>query len=282
MRMIARHSLRGDEPKGSEASYSVRASRGVLSRSPVDRAIEELADHPDRDALKTAEPLLTDRERSEEALTSQIGRLTGPQQAAAIRLLAAVATPRSLGLLGRCASLPETHVDVVRALARLSDAPNAARFARNQRDSALRQELLGILLTRGDGPSVRAYLGCVDDAETSGDALACLAGVQDPPVQVLLQFLRSPQAGERTAAAVVLGRLNRPEVSQELIAMIARGLYRQEAMIALLSSSDATAREFLADAARNPLLSATLWNAERQFQRHFLGGSRHAMSHESS
>ena len=150
-------------------------------RSPVDRAIEELADHPDRDALKTAEPLLTDRERSEEALTSQIGRLTGPQQAAAIRLLAAVATPRSLGLLGDAASLPETHVDVVRALARLSDAPNAARLAQNGGDSALRQELLGILLTRGDGPSVRAYLGCVDDAETSGDCAGLPRRSARPP-----------------------------------------------------------------------------------------------------
>jgi len=68
------------------------------------------------------------------------------------------------------------------------------------------------------------------------------------------------------AAATVLGRLDQPAVSRNLIAMVRRGMYRQEAMIALLSSSETTARQFLADAERDPMLSATLWNAKRVFQ----------------
>jgi hypothetical protein len=68
------------------------------------------------------------------------------------------------------------------------------------------------------------------------------------------------------AAARVLGRLDQPVVSRQLIAMVVRGMYRQEAMIALLSSSETTARQFLAAVARDPTLSAVLWNAKRQFQ----------------
>ena len=92
---------------------------------------------------------------------------------------------------------------------------------------------------------------------------------QNPPVELLFRCLRGPTVGQRTAAALALGRLNQPAVSRQLIAMIERGTYRQEAMIALLSSSEPIARQFLADAERNQMLAATLWNAKRQLQNPF-------------
>jgi hypothetical protein len=125
---------------------------------------------------------------------------------------------------------------------------------------------LSLLLAKGDLQSVRAFLERVEDTRTSAEALDCLTSAQNPPVEALFRCLRGASAGQRAAAALALGRLNRPAVSGELIAMVARGTYRQEAMIALLSSSEATAKQFLADAQRNPTLSLTLWNAKRQFQ----------------
>jgi rRNA processing protein Krr1/Pno1 len=68
------------------------------------------------------------------------------------------------------------------------------------------------------------------------------------------------------AAARVLGGLNEPEVSRRLIEMVLRGAYRQEALVALLSSSEDSARRFLENAEREVSLAATLWNAKRQFQ----------------
>jgi len=143
----------------------------------------------------------------------------------------------------------------------------AEQPAGNQQDAARRQLLS--LLAQNDLPSVRAFLERVEDRRTSAAALDCLASASAPPVELLFQCLRGPTVGQRTAAALALGRLNEPMVSRELIAMIVRGTYRQEAMIALLSSSEPVARQFVADAERNPRLLATLWNAKRQFQSPF-------------
>jgi hypothetical protein len=154
----------------------------------------------------------------------------------------------------------------VRDMAEASDSPTLGRLVGQQQDPAVRKELLSALFARNDRASVDVFLRRVEDRKTAADALACVAGAANPPLQTLFQCLRSPQPGRRIAAAQVLGRLDQPAVSCELIAMVARGTYRQEAMIALLSSSETTARQFVANAAQNPMLSATLWNAKRVFQ----------------
>jgi hypothetical protein len=147
-----------------------------------------------------------------------------------------------------------------------------ANQADDREEVELRQQLR-LLLAENDLRSVGAFLERVADRRTSAGALNCLAAEPNPPVALLFRCLRGSKARERTAAALALGCLNRPEVSRELIAMIARGRYRHEAMIALLSSSESTARQFVANAERNQMLQATLWNAKRQFQHGSWGGS---------
>jgi hypothetical protein len=140
------------------------------------------------------------------------------------------------------------------------------RWAGKELNPAQRQMILSELLTRDDVQSVQIFLERVEDPRTSAAALDCLAEAANPPIEMLFQCLRSPSLGQRTAAATALGRLNKPEISRQLIAMVQQGKYRREAMIALLSSSDATARQYLANLERDPMLSATLWNAKRQCQ----------------
>ena len=151
----------------------------------------------------------------------------------------------------------------LRAAAQAADSPTLGRLAAREQDPEARRELLSALLARDDRASVNVFLECVEDPQTSADALACVADARNAPVPTLFQCLRSPRAARRMAAAQVLGRLDQPAVSCELIAMVRRGTYRQEAMIALLSSSEATARQFLADAERDPMLTASLWNAKK-------------------
>jgi hypothetical protein len=197
--------------------------------------------------------------------------------------LAEVATPRSLPLLQQCLAVPEARVEVARNVARLSDSSVLGRWTRDEPDPVLRREILSALLDRDDAASVRVFLDRVEDPRTSAEALDCLALVPDPPVEMLFQFLRGPLAGQRMTAAVVLGRLDQPAVSRELIAMIHRGMYRHEAVIGLMASSEPTAQQFVAAALRDPVFVATLWNAKRQFQSlfPFLGGLNDAKSWQS-
>jgi hypothetical protein len=142
--------------------------------------------------------------------------------------------------------------------------------------------MLLALLAHDDVESVGLYLDRVADLRTSEAALDCMAADPNPPLEALFQFLRGPQEGRRMAAATVLGRMDNPEISRKLIAMVSRGSYRREAMIALLSSTETTARQYLAGAERDQMLSATLWNAKRQFQNSFLRRNDDAMSNPSS
>jgi hypothetical protein len=172
---------------------------------------------------------------------------------------------------------PEVEPSLLDA-ARTCDSPKLGRWILKERNPARRQELLSVLLSRNDMPSVRIFLDLMSDSRTSDASLSCLAGTSNPPVEILFQCLRNPQCGRQKAAARALGRLDRPEISKQLIAMVNGGTYRHEAMIGLLSSSEAIARQYLAKAERDQMLWATLWNAKRQCQTSFPWRNDYAIS----
>ena len=109
-----------------------------------------------------------------------------------------------------------------------------------EQDAGLQRELLAMLLARENPQSVRVFLQRAADPRMSAAAMQSLAIAGRVRVELFFQCLCGPDPAERMVAAHVLGRLNRPEVSRQLIGMIERGLYRQEALVALLSSSEAS------------------------------------------
>ncbi len=115
-------------------------------RDTIDLAVDQLVAEPNARVREVAQPLLADRGESEAALAARIGRMDGPRQVAAVRLLAEIATSQSLPLLQRLAARPGVHAEVMRCVARLSDSPTLGRLSRDERDPALRQELLATLL----------------------------------------------------------------------------------------------------------------------------------------
>lgn len=270
----------GSRGAGSVVDVPAAASPTPDRRSPNSRLAGEASRGPNPyDLMVLAAHRRTHAERQRRAAARPSGVDAGQQQPVDRAVEQVAAQPE----LPHSASAPDGRAEMVVAQARRSDCRALGRLVRNEPDPAVRRELLSMLLSRGDRRSVQAFLGNVDDRRTWAEALDCLSLVPSPPISTLIQCLRGPQAADRMAAAQVLGRLNRTEVSRELIAMIGRGQYRQEAMIALLASSETTAQEFLAKAARDPMLSATLWNAQRQSQSSslFFGGHEHAMSHQS-
>jgi hypothetical protein len=71
----------------------------------------------------------------------------------------------------------------------------------------------------------------------------------------MLAALNDPVVERRIAAALVLGRIDGPVLTQRLIAMVAADQNRREAMIALASSRGKEARAFVEQAATSPQLS---------------------------
>jgi hypothetical protein len=71
---------------------------------------------------------------------------------------------------------------------------------------------------------------------------------QEPPVEDLFAAMSNERMRVRMDAARTLGGLNNPAVSRRLAQMAINNINRREALVALLSSSDPVARQFLAAA----------------------------------
>ena len=189
----------------------------------------------------------------------------GEEQLAAIHLLGIVGTHRSIPLLLELSQQAAAHEAAVRSLAALADPISIGRLAAAEQDPLLRKQLLATLLTRGDEQSVAVFLSFVEQDSSDAAALAAAHEASPVPLGSLFGFLQGPQSSRRMAAARVLGRIDDPRIPQRLIPMVLENVFRQESLIALLSSPRREAAEFLQLARRDPLLVASLQAAHYQF-----------------
>lgn len=244
-------------------------TREQPDRELLQAAMERRVTEPNADLDELAEPLLAARRANELALIAWVQQTRGARQVAAIDLLGRIGTRQSVPLLAGLAALPETHAAAVRGLARLADAGTIALLAGEEVDPDLQEELFAALLGRGDARAVAAYLEFVGERETRGSALAALDRVADPPLGLLFESLASPQQAQRSAAAVVLGRIDGPEVSRRLIQMVLQDVLRREALLALTANSGAEASQFVALARNDPSLAGSAQAAQYALRRFF-------------
>jgi hypothetical protein len=162
-------------------------------------------------------------------------------------------------------NLPD-HASVVRAMLPKVGVPTLARLAAAEENADLQEDIFAELLTRGDEPSIGAYLDFVSQRNSAEKALSSLDYAKNPPVDVLFGFLRGVQASRRLAAALVLGRIDGPDTSQRLFQMVRGNVGRQEALVALLASSGNDASYYLNLAKRDISLAGILNGAQYQYR----------------
>jgi hypothetical protein len=160
---------------------------------------------------------------------------------------------------------PPDHASAVRALLPRADVRGLTRLAAAEENLDLQEEIFAALLTRGDLPSVGAYLDFVSQRNYADRAMAALDRVEAPPVDLLFGFLRGAQTPRRLAAALVLGRIDGPETSRKLFQMVCGGVGRQEAMVALLASSGKEASHYVKLAKQDISLAGILNGAQYQY-----------------
>ncbi len=238
----------------------------------LDEIIEQRISDLNSDLDQLAEPLLANRQLHERSLAERIRLFSGPRKIAAIELLGTVGTGNSTALLMNLSLNPEDHAAAVRALSRLAGPDTLARLAAEENDGQLQEEILAALLARGDSQAVGAYLDFVSPSGIGQRGLLALDRVSDPPVTMLFEYLRGPQVSRRMAAALALGRLDGPEISEKLFGMVRGNAGRQEAMVALLASSGNEASRYV-NLARQDLNLAGIINGA-QYQYHLLSMSQ--------
>jgi hypothetical protein len=186
-----------------------------------------------------------------------------------VRLLASIATARSLPALVTLVRDPQTRRAAMPAILRLADAPTLAMLAR-QTPAGDGRDLLAAMLRRDSRQAVRLLLPLIKDPAMLPAAIAALDSVaSDSQVRrnltaVLIEELQGPRVEDRLAAARALGRFNDPETAARLSEMADRNVSRREALLALIWSvpRSASASAALNAARRSARLSSTVRSLE--------------------
>jgi hypothetical protein len=116
----------------------------------IDRILAQRIAAPDGDLQELVQPLLAERAESEQRLLERLHTFGGERASAAIELLGCVGSEDSVPLVLQLSRNPATHAPAVRALLRIADTRMLARFALNESDPELQEEITAALRARGD------------------------------------------------------------------------------------------------------------------------------------
>jgi len=212
-------------------------------------------------------PLLQQR-RYHASRLMQIARAdrNANRRQSAIRLLANLGDSSAIGLLAEFSREEASREVAFPALLKLADSQTLAGLIAEESDDVLRQRMLAGLIDRRDPASTVLFLQFVDDSSTQQTALASLSRCNNPPVELLFEFLETARTDGRVAAGRVLGRLCDPDVVDQLIGMAQRELFPHESMVALLQCPGERASDFVSFARTNPRFWPAIRAAEIHLQ----------------
>jgi predicted esterase YcpF (UPF0227 family) len=248
-------------PRQSASKPSERKATLDRQQAAVQAAVKRLVGDPKADPAAIFANLRSSSPDAEPRLVSIVlgGQLA--EQLAAVRLLAESGNPAVVPTLLQAGNMPRLRIEAARAVARLADTQTIHEIVRQATDTEMQRILLAGLLARGDAAALTDYLNDVQSDTLGETALSAAELVQNPPIELLFEFLQSPSELNRVAAARVIGRIDGPATTQRLIAMIEQGTSRQEVCVALLSSRGQEAVNFVANARENPMLAGMLQTA---------------------
>ena len=178
------------------------------------------------------------------------------------------ATPTSLAakideVIGRRGA---NRDEVLAAIEQIGGVEALVLAAGRTTEPRLRTAILGRLITFDSEEALIGYLSLVRDDATRPAALAAADATPGLPVARLLTLLDHDDKSVRLSAAMVLGHVNGPEVTQSLIVRVTeKPSQAREAWLALMACRGQMAEEFLAYASRRPQLLGHLNSARVQW-----------------
>ena len=243
--------------------FAVHTRKPVAQRRPsvvamvatVDKAIEQLCRDPDTDVEQLAESFGPMGGNAQRLLLRRLLRSNDDQKHAVLRLLAVCGTPQSTQLLLRLGRREAFRDEALATLQRIVGVERLADVVGRTTDRRVRAAILSRMLTADPKPALRSFLALIHDDAIRGEALAVADANARPLLGELLTLLEDEDESVRISAAVVLGHVNGPEVTDSLIARVTQeSPPPSEAWIALLACRGARAEEFFAYATRQPKL----------------------------
>jgi hypothetical protein len=234
----------------------------------LNAAIDQLSVDPALAVDQLAEASLLKSSDAEAAVLQRLPRANEAQARGMTRLLARYGTNRSMPALLAIAREPSLRAQAIDAIVSIAGEDGLAAAARQSNSPIVRRALFERLLGINSESSLRRYLALVSDPSIRADVLAAADALESPPTGQLLAMLKDDDQATRLSAAIVLGRMNGPQVTAGLIAIVMEDpAAPSEAWLALLACRDESAARFLADAALHPRLLGHVNNARMTWAR---------------
>ncbi len=229
--------------------------RRSLAVAAVDKAIEQLCRDPDTDVEQLAESFGPMGGNAQRLLLRRLLRSNDDQKHAVLRLLAVCGTTQSTQPLLRLCRREAFRDEALTTLQQIVGVQRLADVVGQTTDRRVRAAILSRMLTADPKPALRSFLSLIHDDAIRGEALAVADAHARPLLGELLNLLEDEDESVRISAALVLGHVNGPEVTDSLIARVTQETPPpSEAWIALLACRGARAEEFFAYATRQPRL----------------------------
>jgi hypothetical protein len=161
----------------------------------------------------------------------------------------------ALAVLLKTARREELRNDALDAIEQIVGLERLAEVASLTAHADVRRALAARLLTAASPRAFRRYLALAGQPATRGAALAAAESAERLPIGGLVAALDDNDQTLRLAAAVVLGSVHDPAVSEALIARVTSTARPPiEAWVALLACRGENVSQFLVHAARQPRL----------------------------
>ncbi len=248
-------------------------SASLSTTEVVECLIDRLAAEPAADVRAICKSVGLDaksygREEVEKLLLEKLADAEVERQRAILRLFAVYGTERALAqivAISRDESIRGVSFNTIEAMVGVQRWGEVVRMTP---DEEVRHEMMQRLLTIETQPALVAYLKLVRDETLRDEALVAGAEMPKLPVDGFIALLNHRDESIRLAAAVVLGRLNRCEMTTALIKRIQQQPSdSKEAWFALFACQCDAADSFLVHATRSPQLLGQFNNARLQWTR---------------
>jgi hypothetical protein len=215
-------------------------------------------------AARTSQP--TD---PQQALLARLNRATDDGEKRQVaKLLGERGAWDAVPALLRLAEQSAVRDDALAAVERIVGVDRLAEAATQSRHAAVRAALYERLLASESEAALGGYLALVANPASRNEALAAARQAEKLPLESLLHALEVGDQSVRMSAALVLGDVDGPAVSEALIARVSQSARAPiEAWVALLGCRGAAVELFFAQAAREPRMLGQVNNARALWAR---------------
>ncbi len=232
----------------------------------MDQVIRQLAEDAALDATNLlASAGLTHRD-AEALLLRRLPKAPTSEQAAILRLLTVCGSARSTPALLRLARNENFRDEALAALEHIVGIEHLAQAVASTSDPDVRAALMLRLLAADSPAALRGYVSLVQNAATRSEALSAARTSMKFRAAEFFTLLDDSEEPVRVAAAIVLGYVNGPEITRQLIArVIEQPADSTAAWLALMTCRGELAQEFLNYASQRPQLLGYYNNARVRY-----------------